>query len=76
VASTTGRKILINRRDDESGSYAVQFAAAGATSLSTHDQIANVFSRNPRPRHCYKFGSARGEAFTIWAEVNGVTLAA
>jgi putative transposase len=39
--------------------------------LSTHDQIANVFSRRPNQDTAAKFRCARSQAFTIWAEVTG-----
>jgi putative transposase len=44
--------------------------------LSTHDQIANVFSRRPSQDTAAKFHSARSQAFTIWAEVTGVAIVA
>jgi putative transposase len=44
--------------------------------LSTHDQIANVFSRRPNQDTAAKFRIARNQAFTIWAEVTGVAIAA
>jgi transposase-like protein len=44
--------------------------------LSTHDQIANVFSRRPSQDTAARFHSARSQAFTIWAEVTGVAMAA
>jgi putative transposase len=46
--------------------------------LSTHDQIANLFSRSRRPNQdtAAKFRTARGQAFTTWAEVTGATMAA
>jgi putative transposase len=43
--------------------------------LSTHDQIANVFSR-PHPANATDIRSARTQAFTHWAEVTGVAMAA
>ena len=42
--------------------------------LSTHDQIANVFSRSPPANATVR--SARTQAFTHWAEVTGVAMAA
>src|SRR5947209_16992161 len=44
--------------------------------LSTHDQIANVFSRRPNQDTATKFHAARHEAFAIWTEVTGVAMAA
>src|SRR3954468_1171565 len=44
--------------------------------LSTHDQIANVFSRRPNQDTAAKFHAARHEAFAIWTEVTGVAMAA
>ena len=44
--------------------------------LSTHDQIANIFSRCPNQDTATKFHSARRQAFATWAEVTGVAMAA
>jgi len=44
--------------------------------LSTHDQIANVFSRRPNQDTAAKFRAVRNQAFTTWAEVTGVAMAA
>jgi putative transposase len=44
--------------------------------LSTHDQIANIFSRCPNQDTAAKFHSARHQAFATWAEVAGVAMAA
>jgi hypothetical protein len=44
--------------------------------LSTHDQVANVFSRRPNQNTAAKFHSACHEAFDIWAEVTSVAMAA
>jgi putative transposase len=44
--------------------------------LSTHDQIANVFSRRPDQDTAAKFRTARSQAFAAWAEVTGATMAA
>jgi putative transposase len=44
--------------------------------LSSHDQIANVFSRRPNQDTAIKFRSARNQAFTAWDEVTGVAMAA
>jgi putative transposase len=44
--------------------------------LSSHDQIANVFSRRPNQDTAIKFRSARNHAFTVWDEVTGVAMAA
>jgi hypothetical protein len=44
--------------------------------LSTQDQIANIFSRCPSQDTAAKFHSARSQAFTVWAEVTGVAMAA
>src|ERR1700759_2983528 len=44
--------------------------------LSTHDQIANIFSRRPNQDTAAKFHSARCQAFATWAEVTGVAMAA
>jgi putative transposase len=43
---------------------------------STHDQIANVFTRSADQDTAAKFHSARSQAFTNWAEVTGVLMAA
>jgi putative transposase len=43
--------------------------------LSTHDQIANVFSRPP-PVDAATVRSARTKAFTHWAEVTSAAMAA
>jgi putative transposase len=44
--------------------------------LSTHDQIANVFARCANQDTAAKFHSARNQAFTTWAEVTGIAMAA
>jgi putative transposase len=44
--------------------------------LSIHDPIANLFSRRPNQDTAARFHSARGQAFTTWAEVTGVEMAA
>jgi putative transposase len=44
--------------------------------LSIHDQIANVFIRRPDQDTAARFHSARNQAFTNWAEVTGVAMAA
>jgi putative transposase len=44
--------------------------------LSTHDQIANIFSRRPDQDTATKFRRARSQAFTTWAEVTGMAMAA
>jgi putative transposase len=44
--------------------------------LSAHNQIANVFSRRPNPDTAAKFRTARNQAFSAWAEVTGVAMAA
>jgi putative transposase len=44
--------------------------------LSTHDQIANVCSRRPNQDTAASFRIARNQAFTTWAEVTGVAMAA
>jgi putative transposase len=44
--------------------------------LSIHDQIANVFSRRPDQDTAATFHSARNQAFTTWAEVTDVAMAA
>ncbi len=44
--------------------------------LSIHDQIANVFTRRPSQDTAAKFHTARTQAFTTWAEVTGVAMAA
>ena len=44
--------------------------------LSIHDQIANVFSRRRSQDTAAKFHIARIQAFTTWAEVTGVAMAA
>ena len=42
--------------------------------LSTHDQVANVFSRRPNQDTATKFRAARSQAFTTWGEVTGVAM--
>jgi putative transposase len=44
--------------------------------LSIHDQIANVFTRHPNQDTAAKFHSARSQAFSAWAEITGVAMAA
>jgi len=44
--------------------------------LSTHDQIANVFSRRPNQDTATSFHTARTQAFITWAEITGVVMAA
>ena len=44
--------------------------------LSTHDQIANFFSRRRNQDTAARFRAARCQAFTTWAEVTGVAMAA
>jgi len=44
--------------------------------LSPHDQVANVFSRRSNQDTATKFRAARSQAFTAWAEVTGVAMAA
>src|ERR1700755_48171 len=44
--------------------------------LSTHDQIANIFSRRPTQDTAAKFHSARRQAFATWGEVSGGAWAA
>jgi putative transposase len=44
--------------------------------LSIHDQIANVFSRRPSQNTAASFHSARSQAFNVWAQITGVTMAA
>ena len=44
--------------------------------ISTHDQIANVFSRRPAQDTAAKFRTAPSQAFAAWAEVTGTTMAA
>ena len=44
--------------------------------LSTHDQIANFFSRRRNQDTAAKFRAARDQAFTTWAEITGVATAA
>jgi putative transposase len=43
---------------------------------STHDQIANAFSRRPNQDTAATFHSTRDQAFTTWVEVTGVSMAA
>ena len=42
----------------------------------THDQIANFFSRRRNQDTAAKFRTARRQAFTAWAEVTGMAMAA
>jgi putative transposase len=44
--------------------------------LAIHDQIANVFTRRSNQDTAATFHSARDQAFTTWAEVTGVAMAA
>jgi hypothetical protein len=44
--------------------------------LSTHDQIANVFSRRANQDPAARFHIARRQGFATWAEVTGVAMAA
>jgi len=44
--------------------------------LSIHDQIANLFSRRPSQDTAAAFQATRNDAFTTWAEVTGVVMAA
>jgi len=44
--------------------------------LSIHDQIANVFFRRSNQDTAATSHSARNQAFTTWAEVTGVAMAA
>jgi putative transposase len=44
--------------------------------LAIHDQIANVFTRRSNQDTAATFHSARNQAFTTWAEVTGVAMAA
>ena len=43
---------------------------------SPHDQIANVFSRRRNHDTAARFRAARSQAFTTWAEITGVAMAA
>jgi putative transposase len=43
---------------------------------STHDQIANVFTRRPSQDTAARFHSARCQAFATWTEITGATMAA
>jgi putative transposase len=44
--------------------------------LSIHDQIANAFTRHPNQDTAAKFHSARSQAFSAWAEITGLAMAA
>jgi putative transposase len=44
--------------------------------LSIHDQIATIFTRRPNQDTATPFRLARNQAFTTWAEVTGVAMAA
>jgi putative transposase len=44
--------------------------------LSIHDQITNIFNRRPNQDTASQFRIARNQAFTTWAEVTGVAMAA
>ena len=44
--------------------------------LSTHDQIANIFSRRPNQDTAAKFHSTRHQAFATWAGGTSVAMAA
>jgi putative transposase len=43
---------------------------------SIHDQIANLVFRRPSQDTVIRFHAARTQAFTTWAEVAGVAMAA
>jgi putative transposase len=44
--------------------------------LSTHDQVANVFPRRRDHDTAANLRSGRSRAFTTWADVTGVAMAA
>jgi putative transposase len=44
--------------------------------LSTHDQVANVFPRRRDRDTAASLRSSRTQAFTTWADVTGVAMAA
>jgi putative transposase len=44
--------------------------------LSIHDQVANVFVPRPSQDTAAKLHATRSQAFTTWAEVTGVAMAA
>jgi putative transposase len=44
--------------------------------LSTHDQIANVFTRRPGQDTAARFHSSRSQAFVTWTEITGTAMAA
>ena len=44
--------------------------------LSTHDQIANVFSRRRNQDTAARFHAARSQSFATWAEATGMAMAA
>jgi putative transposase len=44
--------------------------------LSTHDQIANLFPRRQDHDTAANLRSGRTQAFTTWADVTGVAMAA
>ena len=44
--------------------------------LSVHDQVANLSPAVPAKDTAATFHSARNQAFTTWAEITGVAMAA
>jgi hypothetical protein len=44
--------------------------------LSTDDQVATIFTRHTNQDTAAKFHFTRDQAFTTWAEVSGVAMAA
>ena len=44
--------------------------------VSIHDQVANVFTRRSNQDTATQFRIARNQAFTTWADVTGVAMAA
>jgi len=65
---------VLRRGDQSAASW--HKTGKNPTRCSTHDQIANVFSRRPNQDTAAKFRAVRNQAFATWAEVTGVAIAA
>ena len=52
-----------------------RFKSPRQVQLSTHDQIANFFSRRRNQDTAAKFRAARSQAFAAWAEATGEAMA-
>jgi hypothetical protein len=58
------------------GSIIKPTVAQSAASCPRIEMGSNVFSRRPNQHTAAKFHSARSQAFTAWAEVTDVAMAA